>query len=159
MLCDRSRCRATFRASPASFWGGRYPRPISVKRTPNSTKSTPKSALLDDRPWQVVAGPPLSRINRIVPLESKIAKEQKQLGAEVDEHLRAARIAAETVKAAPPVTVGAGAGARPDLAVPDDLAIPFFLKREFPCGRDPAGKRPSPCDGPGRSSRSLGALP
>jgi hypothetical protein len=57
-LCDRSRCRADFRANPGAFWGRSYPRPISVKRTPKtSTISKPKMALETGRGWRIVAGP------------------------------------------------------------------------------------------------------
>ena len=63
VLCDRSQCRADFRANPGAFWGRSYPRPISVKRTPNlSTISKPKMALESSRGWRQVAGPDLSSV-------------------------------------------------------------------------------------------------
>jgi hypothetical protein len=130
-LCGRSQCRAEFRAAPASFWGGRYPRVVSVKLTPKtSTISTPKTALLDDRPWTIIAGPAVSGINRIVGLDPKLAKEQARLGAEVDEHLKALAARIESAPVAKGVIADSAAAERLIATIDGDMSIPDFLKHQ-----------------------------
>jgi hypothetical protein len=174
MLCDRSSCRAEYRSSPASFWGGRYPtKPISVKRTQNSPiESKPKSTLFDDRPFRQVAGPDLTRRSfnaATVPdgpdgqwkggTFERIEAENRRL---LERHFAqlSTAIAIAAIEAAKTTTgiVDTATTDRLIASFPADLSIPEFLKRDSTRSRDqPREESRRPCtDADLNHTRSLG---
>jgi hypothetical protein len=94
----------------------------------------------------VIAGPAVSKINRLIPLEAKIAKEQIKLGVEVDEYIKAQAARIERA----PATKGVITDSAAEIVglietIPADLSIPDFLKRMNFRGRDHRGSRgPTP---------------
>src|SRR5262249_7562352 len=132
-LCRRPKCEGRYRKNGAhySFLGADTTSAANVPRSAQSTGI--KSAGLDDRPWHIVAGLPISACVyhcATLPVDPDIA-------ARVIASSDWGRIRKEIAwcRVRPPIPVDVTTQSRwepcvPSVPVADDFSIPDFLKRE-----------------------------
>ena len=130
-LCRRPKCEGRYRKNSArySFLGADTTSAANVPRSAQSTGI--KSAGLDDRPWQIVAGPKISAAVyhcTALPVDPETARR-------IDAANDWGRIRKESAwsKPRPPAPKEMQSDWRPcspSVPVADDLSIPDFLKRE-----------------------------